>query len=118
MRRRKSGACWSSIGMMSTREGLLAPAFWAFMVRNLSFTPGVVLAEVCSGVVALADGGEGMPMSYASEEVGPPGSTYRKSVRRPAESRAEWPGSDGGGELGGDCGKGNGARVRGSWRAL
>ena len=38
MRKIKSGECWSSIVMMSTRERLLAPAFGALMVRNLSPT--------------------------------------------------------------------------------
>ena len=52
VRRRKSGECWSSIVMMSTNEGLLAPVFLTFMVRNLSSTPVVVVAVDCSGVGA------------------------------------------------------------------
>ncbi len=66
-----TGACWSSIEMMSTRERLLALAFWTFIVRNLSSTPGEVLAEGCSDVAALVVGGEGVLISPASEEVGP-----------------------------------------------
>ena len=65
------------------------------MVRNLSSTPVVVLAEGCSDVEALTTGGEAVSMSPASEEVGPSGSILRKFVRRPAESRAAWPGSGG-----------------------
>ena len=32
----KSGKCWSIIVTMSTKEGLLAPAFLALMLRSLS----------------------------------------------------------------------------------
>ena len=82
------------------------------MVRNLSSTPVEVLAEGCSGVEALAAGGDAMSVSPSSNEVGPSGSTSGRFVRCPAESRAGWPGTVGDGEPGGECGKGKGARIR------